>query len=650
MNEERRCASARSCTPPAAPRTATGGRTSSTSACCTANSAEERPDGRRLRLRRGVQEPRPRRREGRHRRGHDRLAGLVARRLRPLRPALHPHGLARAGTYRISDGRGGAGTGQQRFAPLNSWPDNGNLDKARRLLWPVKKKYGNALSWADLLVLAGNVALESMGFETFGFGGGRADVWEPEQVNWGAEAEWLGDARYSGDRELDEPARRRPDGPHLRQPRGPQRRARAPLAAARDIRETFARMAMNDEETVALIAGGHTFGKTHGAGDPNEYVGREPEAAPLAGAGPGLEEQPRHRQRRRRPSPAASRAPGPRRRPRGTTASSRPSSSTTGTSSRARPARTSGSRRTRPRPRPSWTRTTRARRTRRSCSPPTWRCASTRPTPDLDAGSYENPDQFADAFARAWFKLTHRDMGPKSRATSARRSRPRSSSGRTRSRPSTTRWSARPTSPPSRRRSSPRASRSASSSPPRGRRPRRSAAPTSAAAPTVPASASPRRTAGTSTTRPSSPTVLGTLEGIQAEFNASHVGGAQISLADLIVLAGGVGVEKAAKAAGHDVTVPFTPGPHRRVAGADRRRLLRRPRAGVATGSATTRARARHAGRVRCSSRRRGLLTLTAPEMTVLVGGLRVLGREPRRLVATACSPPRRARSRTTSS
>ncbi len=189
-----------------------------------------------------------------------------------------------AGTYRISDGRGGAGSGTQRFAPLNSWPDNVNLDKARRLLWPVKQKYGRKISWADLMILAGNVALESMGFKTFGFAGGREDIWEPEQeVYWGAEKKWLGDERYSGDREARESAGGRADGPDLRQPRRPQRHP-DPLASARDIRETFARMAMDDEETVALIAGGHTFGKTHGAADPVKYVGAEPEGA-------GIEEQ-----------------------------------------------------------------------------------------------------------------------------------------------------------------------------------------------------------------------------------------------------------------------------------------------------------------------------------------------------------------------
>ena len=190
-----------------------------------------------------------------------------------------------AGTYRISDGRGGAGGGQQRFAPLNSWPDNANLDKARRLLWPIKQKYGRKLSWADLMILAGNVALESMGFKTFGFAGGRADVWEPEELYWGPEGTWLGDERYSGERELAAAAGRGADGPHLRQSGGAERQPRSGRAA-RDIRETFARMAMNDEETVALIAGGHTFGKTHGAGDPS-LIGPEPEGAAIEDQGLG---------------------------------------------------------------------------------------------------------------------------------------------------------------------------------------------------------------------------------------------------------------------------------------------------------------------------------------------------------------------------
>jgi catalase-peroxidase len=220
----------------------------------------------------------------------------VAGGLRPLRPLLHPHGLARAGTYRIGDGRGGAGTGSQRFAPENSWPDNGNLDKARRLLWPIKQKYGRKLSWADLLILTGNVALESMGFKTFGFGGGRADIWEPKKTSTGAGKEWLGDERYSGERDLANPLGAVQMGLIYVNPEGPNGNP-DPLASARDIRETFARMAMNDEETVALTAGGHTFGKCHGAA--TTHVGREPEGAGHRGAGPGLEEQLRQRQGRR---------------------------------------------------------------------------------------------------------------------------------------------------------------------------------------------------------------------------------------------------------------------------------------------------------------------------------------------------------------
>ena len=234
-----------------------------------------------------------------------------------------------AGTYRISDGRGGAGAGQQRFAPLNSWPDNGNLDKARRLLWPVKKKYGQKISWADLMILTGNVALESMGFKTFGFAGGRPDVWEPdEDVYWGPETTWLGDERYTGDRELEQPLGAVQMGLIYVNPEGPNGNP-DPLAAARDIRETFGRMAMNDEETVALIAGGHTFGKTHGAADPEQYVGASPRvrrSRSRASAG----RTPTAPARAGTRSPAASRSPGRRRRRRGATASSRTCSATSG--------------------------------------------------------------------------------------------------------------------------------------------------------------------------------------------------------------------------------------------------------------------------------------------------------------------------------
>ncbi|GAA3121306.1 hypothetical protein GCM10020001_047000 [Nonomuraea salmonea] len=284
-----------------------------------------------------------------------------------------------AGTYRISDGRGGAGAGQQRFAPLNSWPDNGNLDKARRLLWPVKKKYGKKLSWADLLILAGNVALESMGFKTFGFAGGREDVWEPEEdVYWGPETTWLGDARYTGDRELENPLGAVQMGLIYVNPEGPNGNP-DPLAAARDIRETFRRMAMNDEETAALIAGGHTFGKTHGAG-PAEHVGPDPEAAPLEEQGLGW----RNSFGTGKGGDAITSGlegiwtPPPR--PSGTTASSRPCTATSGSCSRAPRAPGSGGRRTAPARAPSPTPTTRTSGWPRRCSPPTCRCGSTRST------------------------------------------------------------------------------------------------------------------------------------------------------------------------------------------------------------------------------------------------------------------------------
>ena len=319
-----------------------------------------------------------------------------------------------AGTYRIGDGRGGAGTGTQRFAPLNSWPDNVNLDKARRLLWPIKQKYGRKISWADLMILAGNVALESMGFKTFGFGGGREDVWEPEEdIYWGPESKWLGDERYTGDRELENPLGAVQMGLIYVNPEGPNGKP-DPVAAARDIRETFARMAMNDEETVALIAGGHTFGKTHGAGDAS-LVGPEPEAAAHRGAGPRLEEQLRHRQGRRhhrqRPGGHLDHAP----RPSGSNnffenlfgyeweLTKSPAGAHQWTPKDGAGA---GHRARRPRPAkrhaPSMLTTDLALR-----FDPAYEKISRR--------FLEHPDQFADAFARAWFKLTHRDMGPRSR-------------------------------------------------------------------------------------------------------------------------------------------------------------------------------------------------------------------------------------------
>ena len=318
-----------------------------------------------------------------------------------------------AGTYRISDGRGGAGAGQQRFAPLNSWPDNANLDKARRLLWPVKKKYGKSLSWADLMVLAGNCALESMGFETFGFGGGRADVWEPEEVNWGQEAEWLGDARYSGDRELANPLGAVQMGLIYVNPEGPNGQPSA-IAAARDIRETFARMAMNDEETVALIAGGHTFGKTHGAGDPNKYVGREPEAAPLDEQGLGWRN-------------TLGTGNGVATITSGLEGAWTPTPKTWDNSFFETLFGYEWDLTKSPAGAWQWVPTDPAAADAvPDAHDPAKRHAPVMLTTDLalrmdpiyepiSRRFLENPDEFADAFARAWFKLTHRDMGPMSR-------------------------------------------------------------------------------------------------------------------------------------------------------------------------------------------------------------------------------------------
>src|SRR3954467_7433216 len=319
-----------------------------------------------------------------------------------------------AGTYRISDGRGGAGAGQQRFAPLNSWPDNGNLDKARRLLWPVKKKYGQALSWADLMILTGNVALETMGFKTFGFAGGRPDVWEPDaDVYWGPETEWLGDERYTGDRELEEPLGAVQMGLIYVNPEGPNGNP-DPLAAARDIRETFGRMAMNDEETVALIAGGHTFGKTHGAADPDEYVGAEPEGAAIEEQGLGWKNK-------------FGKGFG------ADTIGSGLEVTWTNT-----PTKWSNNffrilfefeweLTKSPAGAHQWTpKNGGGAGTVPDAHDPSKRHAPSMLTTDLalrfdpayekiSRRFYEHPDQFADAFARAWFKLTHRDMGPKVR-------------------------------------------------------------------------------------------------------------------------------------------------------------------------------------------------------------------------------------------
>ncbi|HET6354426.1 catalase/peroxidase HPI [Streptomyces sp.] len=527
-----------------------------------------------------------------------------------------------AGTYRISDGRGGAGAGQQRFAPLNSWPDNGNLDKARRLLWPVKKKYGQNLSWADLMILAGNVALESMGFETFGFGGGRADVWEPdEDVYWGPESTWLGDERYTGDRELENPLGAVQMGLIYVNPEGPNGNP-DPIAAARDIRETFRRMAMNDEETVALIAGGHTFGKTHGAG-PADHVGADPEAASIEEQGLGWK-------------------------------------STFGTGKGA-DAITSGLEVT-------WTSTP----TRWSnsffqnlfgyewelTSSPAgahqWvakdgagagtiphahdaskSLAPTMLTTDLSLRfdpAYEqisrrfleNPDEFADAFARAWFKLTHRDMGPVVRylgpevpsetlvwqdplpavthelvdaADIASLKAQVLASGLSVSQLVSVAW--------------------ASASSFRGSDKRGGA--NGARIRLQPQS-------GWDVNEPDElATVLRTLEGIQESFNGAGSGGKQVSLADLIVLAGGAGVEKAAKDAGFDIEVPFTPG---RVDASQEQTDVESFAAlePTADGFRNYLGKGNRLPAEYLLIDKANLLTLSAPELTVLIGGLRVLG------------------------
>jgi catalase-peroxidase len=527
-----------------------------------------------------------------------------------------------AGTYRIADGRGGGGTGSQRFAPLNSWPDNGNLDKARRLLWPIKRKYGHKLSWADLMILAGNVALESMGFKTFGFGGGRADIWEPElDINWGPESEWLADMRYSGDRELQNPLAAVQMGLIYVNPEGPNG-VPDPVASGRDVRETFARMAMNDEETVALVAGGHTFGKAHGAGDPT-LVGAEPEGAPLEemglgwvnahGSGKGIH------------------------------------TTTSGIEGAWKPHPTRwdngyfevlfGY---------EW------ELVKSPAGAHQWRAKDVKPEhmiPDAHDPSishapmmttadmslrfdpiYEpisrrflaDPEAFADAFARAWFKLTHRDMGPRARylgpevpaeeliwqdpvppldhplledADVAALKEQLLDSGLSVQQLVRTAWAAAVTFRGSDLRGGANGARIR-------------LAPQRDWAVNQPAELAK---------------VLGVLEGIQASFNASAAGGKRISLADLIVLGGCAAVESAAVAAGVPIGVPFTPGRTDASMGqtdvesfkvleplADGfRNFVRSDVVSPAEELLLDRAQ---------------LLTLTAPEMTVLVGGMRALG------------------------
>jgi catalase-peroxidase len=530
-----------------------------------------------------------------------------------------------AGTYRIGDGRGGAGAGQQRFAPLNSWPDNVNLDKARRLLWPVKQKYGRKISWADLMILAGNVALESMGFKTFGFGGGRADVWEPEEdVFWGPEGKWLADERYSGDRDLANPLAAVQMGLIYVNPEGPNGNP-DPVAAAIDIRETFRRMAMNDEETVALIAGGHTFGKTHGAGNPAN-VGAEPEAATIEEQGLGWKSKFK--------TGKAGDAIGSGLEVIWTTTPTKWSNNyfenlfkydweltkSPAGAHQWRPKKGAGA------------------GTVPDAFDSSKRHAPTMLTTDLSLRFdpayekisrrfYEHPDEFADAFARAWFKLTHRDMGPIVRYLGplvpkeqlpwqdpippvshpligeqdiAALKAKILASGLSVSQLVSTAWASASTFRGSDKRGGANGAR---------------------------IRLAPQK--DWSVNQPAQlAKVLKTLEGIQKEFNSAHTNGSKgkkVSLADLIVLGGDVAIEKAAKDAGHDVKVPFTPG--RMDASQEQTDVESfEPLEPKADGF-----RNYINGRQPLSPEemlvdKAQLLRLTAPEMTVLVGGLRVLG------------------------
>ncbi|MBB3523627.1 MULTISPECIES: catalase/peroxidase HPI [Rhizobium] len=525
-----------------------------------------------------------------------------------------------AGTYRITDGRGGAGQGQQRFAPLNSWPDNANLDKARRLLWPIKQKYGNRISWADLLILTGNVALESMGFKTFGFAGGRADVWEPEELYWGPEGTWLGDERYSGERQLAEPLGAVQMGLIYVNPEGPGGNP-DPIASARDIRETFARMAMNDEETVALIAGGHTFGKTHGAGDPS-LIGAEPEGGAIEDQGLGWK-----------------------------------SSFGSGV---GKDAITAGLEVTWSQTPTKWSNyffenlfAFEWELTTSPAGAKQWQAKNAEASiPDAyEAGKkhlptmltsdlalrfdpvyekisrrfLENPAEFADAFARAWFKLTHRDMGPKVRYLGpevpaedliwqdvipavdhplvddkdiAELKAKVLATGLGVQELVSTAWASASTFRGSDKRGGANGARIR-------------LAPQKDWEANQPAQLAK---------------VLGVLEGIRTDFNAAQTGGKKISLADLIVLAGAAGVEKAATAGGQSVSVPFTPGrTDASEAQTDAHSFAAlEPRIDGFRNYVNGK-RLQFMKPEEALVDRAQLLTLTGPEMTVLVGGLRVL-------------------------
>ncbi len=530
-----------------------------------------------------------------------------------------------AGTYRIHDGRGGGGRGAQRFAPLNSWPDNVNLDKARRLLWPIKQKYGRKISWADLMILAGNVALESMGFKTFGFGGGRADIWEPEEdIYWGPETKWLGDERYKGDRQLENPLGAVQMGLIYVNPEGPNGNP-DPIAAARDIRETFARMAMNDEETVALIAGGHTFGKTHGAADPVKYVGREPEGAGIEEQGLGWK---------------SSYGSGNG----GATISSGLEVTWTTTPTKwsnnffinlfgyeweltKSPA---GANQWKPKGDEGAGTVPDAHDPKKSHAP-------TMLTTDLSLRfdpAYEkisrrflqHPEEFADAFARAWFKLTHRDMGPRARylgplvpkeeliwqdpipavdhpLIDAKDIEALSvkilAAGLTISQLVTTAWASAATFRGSDKRGGANGAR---------------------------IRLEPQK--DWEVNQPAElAKVLAKLESIQKEFNAAQKSGKKVSLADLIVLGGCAAVDAAAKKAGHNVKVGFAPG--RTDASQEQTDVasfaVLEPRADGFRNYVRK-------GMESCAAEllldKAQLLTLTAPEMTVLIGGMRVAGRE----------------------
>ncbi len=527
-----------------------------------------------------------------------------------------------AGTYRINDGRGGAGAGEQRFAPLNSWPDNANLDKARRLLWPIKKKYGRKISWADLLVLAGNVALESMGFKTWGFGGGREDVWEPEEVNWGSEQTWLDDTRYRGERQLDNPLAAVQMGLIYVNPEGPNGNPSA-LAAAKDIRETFRRMAMNDEETVALIAGGHTFGKTHGAGDAAK-VGPEPEAAPLQEMGLGW-----------RSSHGSGKA--------GDAITSGLEGVWTPTPTKWDNSffetlfRYDWDLEKSPAGAWQWVPTDPAAKDAvQDPHDPSRRRPPVMLTTDLalrmdpiyepiSRRFLEHPDEFAEAFAKAWFKLTHRDMGPITRylgplvpsepliwqdpvpavshplvqAQDIAALKERIlASGLTVSQLVATAWASAATFRGSDKRGGANGARICLE--PQNRwevnEPVKLAA------------------------------VLSRLEAIRKDFNAEASGGKQISLADLIVLGGCAAVEKAARDAGIEITVPFTPG--RTDALLEETDVesfeVLEPKADGFRNYICESLKDQPAERLLID--KADLMNLTAPEMTVLVGGLRVLG------------------------